>query len=63
MRLTVPEMGLLELGVDAYREALEAFVGWHTDRGWRRWLDVPRGVRAAGRSVRAHALSVVVAGR
>jgi hypothetical protein len=35
--LTVPEMGLLELGADRYREALEAFAGG-TSAGLELWL-------------------------
>lgn len=35
--LTVPEMGLLDLGVDSYREALEEFAGG-TPQGLARWL-------------------------
>lgn len=35
--LTVPEMGLLELGIDAYREALDAFAGG-TSAGLAQWL-------------------------
>jgi hypothetical protein len=35
--LTVPEMGLLELGADAYKEALDAFAGG-TSAGLAQWL-------------------------
>jgi hypothetical protein len=35
--LTVPEMGLLELGADAYRDALDAFAGG-TPTGLAQWL-------------------------
>jgi Fic family protein len=35
--LTVPEMGLLELGADAYEEALDAFAGG-TPTGLAHWL-------------------------
>ena len=35
--LTVPEMGLLELGADAYRDALESFAGG-TSSGLAKWL-------------------------
>jgi len=35
--LTVPEMGLLDLGADAYRDALEGFAGG-TALGLARWL-------------------------
>ena len=35
--LTVPEMGLLDLGTDAYREALTDFAGG-TSQGLARWL-------------------------
>ena len=35
--LTVPEMGLLELGTDAYRDALEAFAGG-APTGLAKWL-------------------------
>lgn len=46
--LTVPEMGLLELGVDGYREAVDAFASGTPD-GLARWLtfhaaSVQRGI-------------------
>jgi hypothetical protein len=46
--LTVPEMGLLELGVDVYSEAVDAFASG-TPEGLARWLtfhaaSVQRGI-------------------
>ena len=53
--LTVPEMGLLDLGADAYREALDGVRRWDA-AGSGAVADVPCGVRAARRRLCAHPL-------